>query len=91
MADSGFKSGKVTKTVLPRNYAERLKGNFLLIHGMGDDNVHFQNSVELVNRLIDEDKQFCTMFYPGKDHGISGGNTSVHLFKLMNQYILENL
>lgn len=75
----------------PLNHAGKLKGNFLLIHGMGDDNVHFQNSVELMNKLIDKNKQFRTMFYPGKDHGISGGNTSIHLFKLMTQYILENL
>jgi len=75
----------------PINFADKLKGNLLLVHGTGDDNVHFQNSVELMNKLIEENKQFRTMFYPGRDHGISTMNSLIHLYKLMTEYILENL
>lgn len=75
----------------PINFADKLKGNLLLVHGTGDDNVHFQNSVELMNKLIEENKQFRTMFYPGRDHSISTMNSLIHLYKLMTEYILENL
>ncbi|HEX2962883.1 MAG TPA: S9 family peptidase [Ignavibacteriales bacterium] len=73
------------------NYAENLKGKFLLIHGTGDDNVHFQNSVELVNRLIDANKQFRVMYYPGRDHSIYGGMTRIQLYNLMTDFFLNNL
>jgi dipeptidyl-peptidase-4 len=75
----------------PLNYVHRLKRNFLLIHGTGDDNVHFQNSVELMKKLIEEDKQFRMMPYPGWDHSISGDNADIHLYKLLTEFILENL
>ncbi|MDP4173951.1 MAG: S9 family peptidase [Bacteroidota bacterium] len=75
----------------PLNYADKLKGKFLLIHGMSDDNVHFQNSVELVNRLVDENKQFSVMYYPGRDHSIYGGNTRIQLYNLMTSFLLNNL
>ena len=67
------------------------KGAFLLIHGTADDNVHFQNAVELVDVLIQKDKQFDTMYYPNKNHSIYGGNTRYHLYTLMTNFIKENL
>lgn len=73
------------------NYAKNLKGKLLLVHGTADDNVHFQNSVKLVNKLIDENKQFQTMYYPEKEHSIRGGATRVHLYTMMTNFILENL
>lgn len=75
----------------PINHVEKLKGNLLLIHGMTDDNVHFQNSVEMVNALIKANKQFTQFAYPNKNHGIYGGNTRLHLYNLMTNYLLEKL
>lgn len=73
------------------NYTDKLKGKLLLVHGTADDNVHFQNSVKLVEKLIAENKQFETMYYPEKDHGIYGGMTRVHLFNMMTNFLLNNL
>lgn len=73
------------------NKAEKLKGKFLLIHGTADDNVHFQNTVVLVDELIKANKQFQVMFYPGKDHGIGGGKTRLQLFTLITNFIMQNL
>lgn len=73
------------------NYTDKLKGKLLLVHGTADDNVHFQNSVKLVKKLIAENKQFETMYYPEKDHGIYGGMTRVHLFNMMTNFLLNNL
>ena len=75
----------------PINYAGDLEGNYLLVHGTADDNVHFQNSIEWVNALVEANKQFDTFFYPNKAHGISGGITRYHLYNKMTQYLLENL
>lgn len=75
----------------PIFFTDRLKGKLLLIHGMGDDNVHFQNSVELVKALVDSDKQFESQFYPNKNHSINGGNTTFHLYSKMTDFIIENL
>ncbi len=75
----------------PINFAEQLEGKFLLVHGMGDDNVHFQNSVDFVEALVQANKQFETQFYPNKNHGIYGGNTTFHLYTRMTNFILENL
>ncbi|MCC5922980.1 MAG: prolyl oligopeptidase family serine peptidase, partial [Crocinitomicaceae bacterium] len=66
-------------------------GMYLLIHGTGDDNVHVQNTHEMVKALVKADKQFDLFIYPNKDHGIHGGNTRNHLFKMMLDYTLENL
>lgn len=71
--------------------ASQIKGKYLLVHGTGDDNVHFQNSVEMVNALVAANVDFETMFYPNRNHGIYGGSTREHLFKLMTNFILENL
>ncbi|MDZ7604828.1 MAG: prolyl oligopeptidase family serine peptidase [Cyclobacteriaceae bacterium] len=75
----------------PINHAAKLEGNFLLIHGTGDDNVHVQNSIELQNALIAANKQFLSFYYPDRDHGISGGNTRLHLYKMMSDFIFEKL
>lgn len=75
----------------PINHVDKLKGKFLLIHGTADDNVHFQNSIELIEKLIQAGKQFDVMVYPDKNHGIRGGNTTMHLYTLMTNYIKENL
>ena len=75
----------------PINHVNQLKGNFLLVHGTGDDNVHFQNSVDLVDALVAADKQFDSFYYPNRSHGISGGNTTWHLYQMMTEYIKEKL
>ena len=75
----------------PLTYVNRLKGKFLIIHGMADENVHFQNTVAMVSRLEEFDKQFETMIYPGKFHGMSGIITRIHLFDLLTEFILNNL
>ena len=75
----------------PINHVDSLKGNYLLIHGSADDNVHFQNSTEMSNALIKAGKQFDFQMYPDRRHGISGGNTRYHLYQKMTNFILENL
>jgi dipeptidyl-peptidase 4 len=75
----------------PITHVGKLKGNLLLIHGTGDDNVHFQNAVDLADALIKADKQFETMFYPNRNHGIYGGNTTWHLYNLMTDFIKRKL
>jgi dipeptidyl-peptidase-4 len=75
----------------PIYFADRLKGDYLLMHGMGDDNVHFQNSVEMANALIAANKQFDTYYYPNRNHGIYGGVTRLHLYQKMTDFILEKL
>lgn len=75
----------------PSTYANKLQGNFLLIHGTGDDNVHFQNSVVLQDALINAGKQFTSFYYPDKHHGIQGPQTKYHLYTLMLNYVQENL
>tara|TARA_B110000008_G_scaffold88164_1_gene90211 strand:+ start:750 stop:2912 length:2163 start_codon:yes stop_codon:yes gene_type:complete len=75
----------------PINYTDRLKGKYLLIHGSGDDNVHVQNSMRIIQALIDSNKQFEWMIYPDKNHGIYGGNTQIHLYSKMTNFIKNNL
>lgn len=75
----------------PTTYANLLKGKFLLIHGTADDNVHFQNSMEFSEALIQNKKQFEFMAYPDKNHGIYGGQTRPQLYQKMTDFILENL
>jgi dipeptidyl-peptidase-4 len=75
----------------PINHVARLKGKFLLVHGTADDNVHFQNTVEMVNALVKANKQFDLFFYPDRNHGIYGGNARLHLYTMMTNYIQENL
>lgn len=75
----------------PFNYPELLKGKYLLVHGSGDDNVHVQNSMRMIEALVQANKQFDWAIYPDKDHSIDGGNTRVHLFTKMTNFITENL
>lgn len=78
----------------PITYANQFndkRNKFLLIHGTADDNVHFQNSMDLSEALIQANKQFDMMVYPDKNHGIYGGATRLQLYTLMTNYILENL
>jgi len=75
----------------PVNHVNLIKGKFLLVHGAADDNVHYQNSMELVNALVKADKQFDLFIYPNKNHGIYGGNTRNHLFKMILDFVEENL
>lgn len=75
----------------PINFVDNIKGKYLLIHGSADDNVHYQNSMEMINALVKANKQFDLFIYPNKNHGIYGGNTRNHLFQLMLNFIDENL
>ena len=75
----------------PVNFAEGLRGKFLLVHGMSDDNVHFQNSVVLASSLIEADMQFEMLYYPNQNHSIRGGNSRYNLYQKMTDFILENL
>ncbi len=75
----------------PVNHVEKLKGPFLLIHGTADDNVHYQNSIEFVDKLVEANKYFDMVFYPNRNHGISGGNYPYHMFNTMTNFILNNL
>jgi dipeptidyl-peptidase-4 len=75
----------------PINHVSKLKGKYLLIHGSGDDNVHYQNTMEMVNALVNANKQFDLFIYPDRNHGITGGNTRLHLYTKMTDFILNNL
>ena len=75
----------------PITYAKNLQGNLLVIHGTGDDNVHYQGAEMLINELIKHNKQFSFMPYPNRSHGIyEGANTRRHLYTLLTNYILKN-
>ena len=75
----------------PITHAKNLKGNFLLIHGTADDNVHVQNSMVLINELVYLNKNFDWLIYPDKNHGIYGGKTRLQLYTKMTDYIKKNL
>jgi len=75
----------------PVNFTKSIKGKYLLIHGTADDNVHFQNSIEMEKALIDNNIPFEFMAYPNKNHGIYGGNTRLHLYTKMLEFIKRNL
>lgn len=75
----------------PINHVDSLKGSYLLIHGTGDDNVHVQNTYEMVSALVKANKQFDFFVYPDKNHGIYGGNTRLHLYKMMTDFIFDKL
>ena len=82
----GYKRGSAI------NFAEGLKGHLLIVHGSGDDNVHYQATELLVNRLIELGKPFDFMTYPGRSHGIyEGPGTTVHLYHLLARYLTEHL
>lgn len=75
----------------PINHVDKLKGSYLLVHGSADDNVHYQNTMEMVDALVKANKEFDLFIYPNKNHGIYGGTTRLHLFNKMTNFLLENL
>ncbi|EMY3554392.1 S9 family peptidase [Flavobacterium psychrophilum] len=75
----------------PINHVNKLKGNFLLIHGTADDNVHVQNSMKMIEALIQANKQFDWAIYPDKNHSIYGGKTRLQLYTKMTNFIKEKL
>ncbi len=75
----------------PIFFADQLKGHYLLVHGMADDNVHFQNTAELSRQLINLGKQYDTYVYPNDAHGLSGKGSRAHLYTKMTNFILNNL
>ena len=77
----------------PINFTDRIKGRFLIIHGTADDNVHFQNSVEMIKALVKSNIDFESAYYPNKNHGISGmaDNTTFHLYSKMTNWLFQNL
>lgn len=82
----GFKNGS------PITFAHQLQGNLLLVHGTGDDNVHYQNSEALINALVKANKPFTMMAYPNRSHGIfEGAGTTRHLYELLTRYLKEHV
>ncbi|RMB56770.1 S9 family peptidase [Dokdonia sinensis] len=75
----------------PVSHVDKLKGDFLLVHGSSDDNVHVQNTMVLIEALVQANKQFDWAIYPDKNHGIYGGNTRLHLYNKMTDFIKEKL
>jgi dipeptidyl-peptidase-4 len=83
---SGYESGSAI------NFAEGLRGNLLIVHSPGDDNVHYQGTELLINRLVELGKPFDMMEYPGRTHSLSEGEgTHYHLFSLLARYLEEHL
>ncbi len=82
----GFENGS------PINLAKNLKGNLLIVHGTGDDNVHYQGTEKLINELIKYNKHFTMMAYPNRTHSIrEGEGTTRHLYELLTRYLIENM
>ena len=75
----------------PISHVEKIKGNYLLIHGSADDNVHLQNTMRMIDALVRADISFDSFIYPDKNHSIGGGNTRMHLYRKMTRFLLENL
>ncbi len=76
----------------PITFAEHLEDNLLLIHGTGDDNVHYQGSEALINKLVQYNRSFSMMAYPNRSHGISEGpGTTRHLYELLTRYLNQNM
>jgi dipeptidyl-peptidase-4 len=75
----------------PVNYVEKLRGSYLLVHGSGDDNVHFQNSMAMVDALVSANKQFDFIAYPDLDHAIQNEHSRLHLFTKMTNFLKSNL
>lgn len=75
----------------PIHHANELEGKLLLIHGTGDDNVHVQNTMMMINALVTANKDFSLFLYPNRNHGIYGGNTRNHLYNMMLDFTLANL
>jgi dipeptidyl-peptidase 4 len=75
----------------PINFADQIKGKYLLVHGLSDDNVHFQHSAEMARVLVEKNIDFDQLFYTNKNHGIYGGFTRLHLYRKMTDFIKNNL
>jgi dipeptidyl-peptidase-4 len=76
----------------PINFAENLRGHLLIVHGSGDDNVHFQGTERLVNKLVELGKPFDLMVYPNRTHSISEGpGTTAHIYQLIARYFVTHL
>jgi len=75
----------------PLTYAKNLRGKLLIVHGSGDDNVHYQNTEAMVNALVAANRPFELMVYPNRTHSIAGGTTRQHLFTLLTKFVEENL
>jgi len=75
----------------PINFVDALRGKFLLIHGSADDNVHFQNTMDMTSALVAANKPFEMFVYPNRNHGIAGGKTRLHLYEKMTNFLLQNL
>ena len=76
----------------PINFAQGLRGKLLVVHGSGDDNVHYQGTERLVNRLVSLGKEFDMMVYPNRTHCIcEGAGTTLHVYSLLTRYLLTNL
>jgi len=74
------------------NFADRLRGNLLVVHGSGDDNVHYQGTERLVNALVAANRPFALMVYPNRTHCIcEGEGTGLHLYSLLTRYLEQNL
>jgi dipeptidyl-peptidase 4 len=83
---TGFDEGSVI------NFAKNLQGNLLIVHGTGDDNVHYQGTEKLINELIKYNKPFTMMAYPNRSHSIrEGEGTTRHLYELLTRYLMENM
>ncbi len=75
----------------PINFTDGLEGKYMLVHGTADDNVHVQNTIDLITALVESDKQFDLQIYPNKNHGIYGGNTRYHLYQRLTSFLLDTL
>ena len=75
----------------PLNFTDGIKGNYLLVHGTGDDNVHWQNSAEMINAMIKSGAKYDSEVYPNRNHGIGDKAASYHLYRRMTNFILEKL
>jgi dipeptidyl-peptidase-4 len=85
-------NGKGYRAGSPINFAEGLQGRLLIVHGSGDDNVHYQGTERLINRLIELGKPFDMFAYPNRTHGISEGRgTSLHVYRLIARYLVEHM
>ena len=73
------------------NFAGDLQGSLLEVHGTSDDNVHMQNTIQMVNAFINSGKQFQLMLYPRKTHGIAGKQARSHLFHMIEDHFEKNL
>ena len=83
---------EVYKNAAPTSFAANLKGDLLIVHGTGDDNVHYQQTELLINALVAANKPFTMMAYPNRTHSISEGEgTTLHLYNLLTRYLNEHL